>query len=259
MTGRTIGRFWHPRTGITAFLLLLSATTELGVLNLIPQHDPQPDPQLARHRHTGDVNEELCCDTRTSAPRANTTSKTFRPRLFVRRNEWMRCFNEVLRLRTEALAHAKTIVHPNTQRREIFLCNSLHGTYPRQPKHPHFTRTPYFHPLENTRPAKRISLYEPGCQRFDSSQARHFRWNSQRIKGAHSFATAELWSGHGGVRNRAAITATPMRIITAITRLSQEAGIGGSGPGCFLGGTGGSSTPTPVIFRGGMPPREADA
>ena len=34
VTFRTIGRFWHPHTGITAFLLLLSATTELGILNL---------------------------------------------------------------------------------------------------------------------------------------------------------------------------------------------------------------------------------
>jgi hypothetical protein len=40
VTFRTIPRFWHPRTGITAVLLLLSATTELVVLNLIPQHDP---------------------------------------------------------------------------------------------------------------------------------------------------------------------------------------------------------------------------
>src|SRR5580704_8511080 len=51
VTFRTIPRFWHPRTGITAFLLLLSTTTELVVLNLVPQHDPQPDPQLARHRN----------------------------------------------------------------------------------------------------------------------------------------------------------------------------------------------------------------
>jgi hypothetical protein len=32
-----------------AFLLLLSTTTELVVLNLIPQHDPQPDPEFASH------------------------------------------------------------------------------------------------------------------------------------------------------------------------------------------------------------------
>src|SRR6202521_2346173 len=51
VTRRTIARFWHPRTGITAFLLLLSTTTELVVLDLIPQHDPQPDPEFASHRH----------------------------------------------------------------------------------------------------------------------------------------------------------------------------------------------------------------
>ena len=55
------------------------------------------------------------------------------------------------------------------------------------------------------------------------------------------------------------MTATPTRIITAKMRLSRDAGIGVSGPGCLLGGTGGSSTPTPVIFRGGMPPREEEA
>jgi hypothetical protein len=38
VTVRTIRRFRHPRTGFTAFLLLLSATTELVVPNLIPQH-----------------------------------------------------------------------------------------------------------------------------------------------------------------------------------------------------------------------------
>ena len=53
VTFRTIPRFWHPRTGFTAFLLLLSTTTELVVLNLISQHDPQPDPELASHGHTG--------------------------------------------------------------------------------------------------------------------------------------------------------------------------------------------------------------
>jgi len=48
---RTIPDFKHPRTGCTA-LLLLSATTELLVINLVPQHDPQADPELARHRHS---------------------------------------------------------------------------------------------------------------------------------------------------------------------------------------------------------------
>jgi hypothetical protein len=48
---RTIRRFWHPRTGINAFLLFLSTTTELVVLKLIPQHDPQPDSELESHGH----------------------------------------------------------------------------------------------------------------------------------------------------------------------------------------------------------------
>src|SRR6266436_4924629 len=39
VTVRTIPRFWHPRTGFTAFLLLLSATTELVIINLVPQHE----------------------------------------------------------------------------------------------------------------------------------------------------------------------------------------------------------------------------
>jgi hypothetical protein len=38
-TVRAIPDFKHPRTGCTA-LLLLSATTELFVINLVPQHDP---------------------------------------------------------------------------------------------------------------------------------------------------------------------------------------------------------------------------
>jgi len=51
VTIRTIPRFWHPRTGCTA-LLLLPTTTELFIINLVPQHDPQSDPELARHRDT---------------------------------------------------------------------------------------------------------------------------------------------------------------------------------------------------------------
>ena len=45
VTVRTIPDFKHPRTGCTT-LLLLSATTELFIINLIPQHDPQSDPSL---------------------------------------------------------------------------------------------------------------------------------------------------------------------------------------------------------------------
>jgi len=50
MTIRTIADFRHPRTGSTA--LLLSTTTELFITDLVSQHDPQANPQLACHRHT---------------------------------------------------------------------------------------------------------------------------------------------------------------------------------------------------------------
>src|ERR1700759_2436582 len=49
VTIRTKPRFRHPRTDSTA--LLLSTTTELLIIDLVAQHDPQPDSQLARHRH----------------------------------------------------------------------------------------------------------------------------------------------------------------------------------------------------------------
>ena len=39
VTFRTIRRSWHPRTGCTA-LLLLPATTELWIINFVPQHNP---------------------------------------------------------------------------------------------------------------------------------------------------------------------------------------------------------------------------
>jgi hypothetical protein len=51
VTFRTIALFWHPRTGITALLLLLPTTAELVVFNLIPQHDPQSDPEFASRGH----------------------------------------------------------------------------------------------------------------------------------------------------------------------------------------------------------------
>src|SRR5262249_36622399 len=51
VTFRTIARLRHPRHRPHRFLLYLSATTELWIINLIPQHDPQPDPQLAGQRH----------------------------------------------------------------------------------------------------------------------------------------------------------------------------------------------------------------
>src|SRR5262249_4151973 len=51
VTVRTIADFRHPRTDSPA-LLLLSTTTELFIVDLVAQHDPQPDSQLACHRHT---------------------------------------------------------------------------------------------------------------------------------------------------------------------------------------------------------------
>jgi hypothetical protein len=39
--------FWHPRTGTTAFLPDLAAATELLVIDLVAQQDPQPDSELA--------------------------------------------------------------------------------------------------------------------------------------------------------------------------------------------------------------------
>ena len=47
VTLRTITQSRHSRTGTTAFLLPLSTTTELLIINLIPQHDPQANPQFS--------------------------------------------------------------------------------------------------------------------------------------------------------------------------------------------------------------------
>ncbi|HKW32319.1 MAG TPA: hypothetical protein VJN92_04915 [Candidatus Acidoferrum sp.] len=47
VTIRTIPDFGHPRTGGTA--LLLPTMTELFTIDLIAQHDPPPDSQLAGH------------------------------------------------------------------------------------------------------------------------------------------------------------------------------------------------------------------
>src|ERR1700730_4951326 len=38
--------FWHPRTGTTAVPPHLAAATELFVIDLVTQHDPQPDPEF---------------------------------------------------------------------------------------------------------------------------------------------------------------------------------------------------------------------
>lgn len=51
VTIRTKARFRHPRTDGTA--LLLSTTTELLVIDLVAQHDPQANAQLAGHRRSG--------------------------------------------------------------------------------------------------------------------------------------------------------------------------------------------------------------
>ena len=44
---RTLSRFRHPGSAGAAVLLLLSTTTELVIVTLVPQHDPQPNPKLA--------------------------------------------------------------------------------------------------------------------------------------------------------------------------------------------------------------------
>src|ERR1700680_1219479 len=49
LQGRTTVVVRHPRMGFPA-LPLLSAAAELFVINLVAQHDPQPDPQFARRR-----------------------------------------------------------------------------------------------------------------------------------------------------------------------------------------------------------------
>src|ERR1700675_4432590 len=52
--------FWHPRTGTTVFLPHLAAETELLVIDLLAQHDPQPDSQLASCSHSGFAQSLLC-------------------------------------------------------------------------------------------------------------------------------------------------------------------------------------------------------
>jgi hypothetical protein len=41
--------FWHPRTGSTVFLPHLAAATELLIIDLLAQHDPQPDSELTTY------------------------------------------------------------------------------------------------------------------------------------------------------------------------------------------------------------------
>ena len=59
------------------------------------------------------------------------------------------------------------------ERGDYLLHNRLHGTRPHLPKHHDFTLTAVSHPLENTRHAKCVSVYEPEGRRFDSSRTRH--------------------------------------------------------------------------------------
>ena len=40
---------WPPRTGTTAFLPHLAAATELLVIDLIAQHDPQPNSEFTTY------------------------------------------------------------------------------------------------------------------------------------------------------------------------------------------------------------------
>ena len=40
---------WHPRTGSTVFLPHLAAATELLIIDLLAQHDPQSDSELTTY------------------------------------------------------------------------------------------------------------------------------------------------------------------------------------------------------------------
>ena len=62
-----------------------------------------------------------------------------------------------------------------------------------------------------------------------------------------------------GRSRRKVRTTIPIRMIAAKMRINNDAEMGRREPGCLLDGTGGSSTPAPVIFRGGPPVREEDA
>jgi hypothetical protein len=42
-----MAHFWHPRTGTTAFLPHLAAATELLVIDLVTQQDPQANSEFA--------------------------------------------------------------------------------------------------------------------------------------------------------------------------------------------------------------------
>jgi hypothetical protein len=55
------------------------------------------------------------------------------------------------------------------------------------------------------------------------------------------------------------VTVIPIRSSPERIRKNREEGTTGMGPGGLFGGTGGSSTPIPVNFRGGPPPRAEEA
>src|SRR5580700_6016893 len=52
--------FWHLRTGTPVFLPHLAAATELLVIDLVAQHDPQTDPELASCSHSRFSQSLLC-------------------------------------------------------------------------------------------------------------------------------------------------------------------------------------------------------
>lgn len=51
---------WHPRTGSTAFLPQLAAATELLVIDLVAQHNPQSDPEFTSYRDSHLPNPFWC-------------------------------------------------------------------------------------------------------------------------------------------------------------------------------------------------------
>ena len=51
---------WHPRTGSTAFLPHLATTTELWIIDLVAQHDPQPDREFASCGDSGFTQSLRC-------------------------------------------------------------------------------------------------------------------------------------------------------------------------------------------------------
>src|SRR5215470_10503156 len=106
VTIRTISDFKHPRTGCTT-LLLLSAMTELFIINLVPQHDPQSDSQLACYRHASFPQTFLCqfasIETFQLGVTAYCVSTGFTPQEPQQRTALFRYFTEPLGSSTGAL------------------------------------------------------------------------------------------------------------------------------------------------------------